>query len=186
MALGEAFDEVIAAAGTGAEWAIAALYDELQPPLLAYLRSQDPGEAEDLASEVWQGIGEGLSRFEGNEASFRAWVFTIARHRVIDWRRRRSRRPAVAAGEERLVSVAGAEDPASAAVAAVASEEAIRRIRQVLPPDQAEIIVLRVLGDLDADQVGRILGKRPGTIRVLQHRALRRLAEAFSQEGVTR
>jgi len=186
MALGEAFEEIIAAARTGEEWAIAALYDELQPPLLAYLRSREPGEAEDLASEVWQGIGEGLSGFEGDEASFRAWVFTIARHRLIDWHRRRSRRPQAVAGEDRLVSLAGAEDPASAAVASVVSEQAIRRIRQLLPPDQAEVIVLRVLGDLDADQVGRILGKRPGTVRVLQHRALRRLAEAFSREGVTR
>src|SRR3954463_3446582 len=167
MALGEGFDEVIAAARTGAEWAIAVLYDELQPPLLAYLRSHERAEAEDLAAEVWQGVGEGLSRFEGEEAGFRAWVFTIARHRLIDWRRRRSRRPEVVAGDERLESVAGVEDPASVAVASVASEAAIRRIRQVLPPDQAEVIILRVLGDLDTDQVGRILGKRPGTIRVL-------------------
>lgn len=186
MALAEGFDEVIAAARTGAEWAIAVLYDELQPSLVAYLRSQEPGEAEDLASEVWQGIGEGLSRFEGDEAGFRAWVFTIARHRLIDWRRRRTRRPEVMAGDERLVALAGADDPASAAVASVVSDEAIRRIRQILPQDQAEVIVLRVLADLDADQVGRILGKRPGTVRVLQHRALRRLAEAFSHEGVTR
>src|SRR5436305_7690610 len=129
MALGEAFEEIIAAARTGAEWAIAALYDELQPPLLAYLRTREPGEAEDLASEVWQGIGEGLSGFEGDEASFRAWAFTIARHRLIDWHRRRSRRPHVVAGEEGLVSVASAEDPASSAVASVAGEAAIRRIR---------------------------------------------------------
>jgi len=183
--LGEAFDEVIAAARAGAEWAIAALYDELQPPLLAYLRSQERGEAEDLAAEVWQGIGEGLSRFEGDEASFRAWAFTIARHRLIDWRRRRARRPEVVAGDDRLESISGVEDAASTAIASVASEEAIRRIREILPPDQAEVIMLRVLGDLDADQVGRILGKRPGTIRVLQHRALRRLAEAFSREDVT-
>jgi RNA polymerase sigma-70 factor (ECF subfamily) len=185
MGLDEAFDEVVAAARMGAEWAITVLYRELQPPLLAYLRSQERAEAEDLASEVWQGVGEGLSRFEGDEASFRAWVFTIARHRVIDWRRRRNRRPAAVAGEERLAFLAGTEDTASAAIASVASEEAIRRITELLPADQAEVVILRVLGDLDADQVGHILGKRAGTVRVLQHRALRRLAEVFSQEGVT-
>jgi RNA polymerase sigma-70 factor (ECF subfamily) len=185
MALDEAFDEVITAARVGAEWAIAVLFRELQPPLLAYLRSQVGAEAEDIASEVWQGVGEGLSRFEGDEANFRAWVFTIARHRAIDWRRRRNRRPAAVAGDERLASLAGAEDTASAAMASAASDEAIRRIKELLPADQAEVVILRVLGDLDADQVGRILGKRAGTVRVLQHRALRRLAEVFSQEGVT-
>jgi|SRR5581483_3165964 len=185
MAQRESFDEVIAAAAAGADWAIAVLYDDLQPSLLAYLRSHERAEAEDLAAEVWQGIGEGLSRFEGDESGFRAWAFTIARHRLIDWRRRRSRRPGAVAGDEHLESVAGVEDPASMAMAWVASEAAVRRIREVLPLDQAEVIILRVLGDLDADQVGRILGKRPGTIRVLQHRALRRLAETFSREGVT-
>jgi len=89
------------------------------------------------------------------------------------------------AGEDSLATMAGADDPASTAVGAIASEDAIRRIYDLLPPDQAEVVVLRVLADLDAEQVGRILGKRPGTIRVLQHRALRRLAEAFSDEGVT-
>ncbi len=153
--------------------------------MLAYLRSQEQAEAEDLASEVWQGVGEGLSRFEGDETSFRAWVFTIARHRLIDWRRRQKRRPAAAAGEESLAYIAGTDDPASAAMASVASEQAIRRINELLPANQAEVIILRVLADLDADQVGRILGKRAGTVRVLQHRALRRLAEAFSREGVT-
>ena len=185
MGLDEPFDEIIAAARTGAEWAIAVLYRELQPSLLAYLRSQERAEAEDLAAEVWQGVGEGLSRFEGDEASFRAWVFTIARHRLIDWRRRQKRRPRATAGDEPLARLAGREDPAAAAMASLASEQAIRRITELLPPDQAEVVILRVLGDLDADQVGRILGKRAGTVRVLQHRALRRLAEIFSREGVT-
>jgi DNA-directed RNA polymerase specialized sigma24 family protein len=43
-----------------------------------------------------------------------------------------------------------------------------------------------VIGQLDAETVGTILGKRPGTVRVMQHRALRRLASVLELEGVTR
>ena len=64
MALGTAFDEVLAAARAGAEWAVTALYRDLHPPLLAYLRAVEPTDAEDLASDVWLGIGRNLSAFE--------------------------------------------------------------------------------------------------------------------------
>ena len=61
-------------------------------------------------------------------------------------------------------------------------------IRQ-LSPDQAEVILLRVLAGLDVGQVAKILGKRAGAVRVLQHRGLRKLAELTSarraDSGVT-
>lgn len=183
--LGTAFDEVITAAREGAEWAITAIFRDLQPPLLAYLRSQEPSEAEDLASEVWQGIGAGLERFSGDEDGFRGWVFTIARRRVLDWRRRTTRRPVELGADDRLADLAASGDAESSAMADMEADEAVRRITALLPPDQAEVIVLRVVGGLDAAQVGEILGKRPGAVRALQHRALRRLAKSFSGQPIT-
>ena len=47
----------------------------------------------------------------------------------------------------------------------------------LLVPDQAEVLLLRILAGLDVQRVAEIVGKRPGTVRVLQHRGLRRLAE---------
>ena len=59
-----------------------------------------------------------------------------------------------------------------------------------LPPDQAEVVALRVLAGLEVAEVARIVGKRPGTVRVLAHRGLRRLAERMEAarlaRGVTR
>ena len=55
-----------------------------------------------------------------------------------------------------------------------------------LPPEQADVVLLRVLGGFDAEEVGAIMGKRPGTVRVLQHRALAHLAKVLSREVVTR
>jgi DNA-directed RNA polymerase specialized sigma24 family protein len=59
-----------------------------------------------------------------------------------------------------------------------------------LPADQAEVVALRVLGGLEVAEVARIVGKRPGTVRVLAHRGLRQLAKQLEAaglaEGVTR
>src|SRR5436309_14897459 len=92
MAVGLGFQELLAAAQTGTEWAVATLYREFQPALLAYLTFHEPREAEDLAAEVWRCVGEGLSRFDGTAEGLRGWIFTIARRRMIDWRRRQASR----------------------------------------------------------------------------------------------
>ena len=63
----------------------------------------------------------------------------------------------------------------------MAGDEAVRKIVALLPPDQAEIVLLRVVGGLPVEEVAAITGRRPGTVRVLQHRALRRLAERLER-----
>ena len=50
--------------------------------------------AEDVASETWVSVVKGLARFTGDEAGWRAWVFTIARSRLYDAQRRAARMPA--------------------------------------------------------------------------------------------
>ena len=54
-----------------------------------------------------------------------------------------------------------------------------------LPPDQAEVVLLRVLGELEVEQVADIVGKSKGAVRVAQHRALQRLQQAFAEKAVT-
>ena len=58
----------------------------------------------------------------------------------------------------------------------------MRAIARALSPDQAQVVLLRLLCDLDVEHVAQILGKRPGTVRVLQYEALRRLAANFFLE----
>ncbi len=75
-------------------------------------------------------------------------------------------------------------DAADEAMEQLSTEEAIRRVA-ALPPDQAEVILLRVLGGLQVKDVARIVGKRPGAVRALQHRGLKKLSRASSREAVT-
>src|ERR1044071_1384931 len=90
------FEPVLAAARTGAEWAIAVLYRQHNPRLLRYLRAQAGDDGQDVASEAWMDAARGLKSFEGDEDAFRAWLFTIARRRLIDHRRREARRTRIA------------------------------------------------------------------------------------------
>src|SRR5437763_14959255 len=119
MALGAAFEEVLGAAREGASWAVSALYRELQPSLLGYLRAKEPAEAEDVASEVWQGVGQGLRRFEGDESAFRGWLFTIARRRLVDVQRQRSRRRTDPAPHEDFDAIIAGDDPEAAVIFAL-------------------------------------------------------------------
>ena len=87
---------------------------------------------------------------------------------------------------ETLDALLGAADTEHEALAAPGAVEAARVLAEALTPDQAQVILLRILVGLTVEEVAVALSKRPGTMRVLQHRALRRLAEKFSLEGVTR
>jgi len=169
------FPERLAAAQAGERWAVEGIWHELHPRMLRFLRGMDPQNAEDLASETWLRVARDLGRFEGTEFEFRAWVFTIARYRWIDSRRRGGRDPAVPLPIEVLSGVAARDNPAQDVEDAAGLEAALTLVRK-LPPDQCEVILLRVVAGLDVAQVARIVGKRPRTVRVLQHRALQRPA----------
>jgi RNA polymerase sigma-70 factor (ECF subfamily) len=189
--LGDQFQGILTAAQDGGEWAVATLYRWLHPALVSYLRGRAGDEGEDLASETWLAVARALPTFSGDEAAFRSWVFTIAHRRVIDHHRASTRRPRTrslhpAAGDEQdgTAELPGNDDPAGDVVTALAGGEAVRRIVGLLPPEQAEIVLLRVVAGLPVDEVAAITGRRPGTVRVLQHRALRRLAERLGPLGV--
>jgi RNA polymerase sigma-70 factor (ECF subfamily) len=53
---------------------------------------------------------------------------------------------------------------------------ALRVLRRTLSEDQARIVILRIVGGLSVEQVAVVLGKRPNTVRVVQHTALKKLA----------
>jgi RNA polymerase sigma-70 factor, ECF subfamily len=182
--LGSAFGANLADAKAGSQAAFAAIFRDVQPVLLRYLLVIAPGAADDIAGETWLQVVGGLARFRGDERAFRAWLFTIARHRAADWGRSRARRATVpladSGAEERLA----AADTADVVLERMATQAVLTMIA-TLPRDQAEIIMLRVVAGLDTADVARIVGKTPGAVRVSAHRALRRLAGQADRTGVT-
>lgn len=170
------FDETLQAARQGQDWAVGRLYDAHHPPLLAYLSWAEPAAAEDLAGETWLAVAERIDAFEGEERGFRAWLFAIARRRVADHRRRGVRRRTSPAPDEVFVNLADGDDPEQAVVEQLTSEDALALLTRVLPKEQAEVVVLRVLAGFSVEETARIVSKRPEAVRALQHRALLRLA----------
>jgi RNA polymerase sigma-70 factor (ECF subfamily) len=183
--IGPTFPGLLAAAQSGDEQAFAMLWRDLQPAVLRYLRVAAPAAAEDLAADTWISVIRGLTRFQGDEQNFRTWVFTAARHRAIDWRRQAVRRPTASVSVELLAERPAPDDPVAQVLEAQSTRAALALIGE-LPRDQAEVVALRVLGGLGVAEVARITGKRPGAVRVLAHRGLRRLAKRLEAAGLTR
>ncbi len=183
--IGPSFPAVLAAAQRGDEQAFAVLWRELQPAVLRYLRVAAPEVAEDLAADTWVSLIRGLARFRGDEQGFRALVFTAARHRALDWRRQSSRRQAASVPVEDLYDRPAPDDPAEAVLEAQSTRAALALIAE-LPPNQAEVVTLRMVAGLDVAQVASIVGKRPGAVRTLTHRGLRRLAQRLAAVEPTR
>src|SRR5437763_8124538 len=93
MTLGLAFDHVLAAAQAGAGWARARLYESLAPAVAGYARAQRVDDPADVTSDVFVAVLTALPSFNGDEAQFRSWVFTIAYRKVADSWRARTRPP---------------------------------------------------------------------------------------------
>jgi RNA polymerase sigma-70 factor (ECF subfamily) len=184
MSLDQDFPRVLDAARTGAEWAVTELYRDLSGPVLRYLTSQVPGEGEDLASETWIDVARGLNRFRGEEQGFRRYVFAIARRRLVDYRRKTLRRKTHAAPPEVIDPYLPAGDVEAEAMEVFSARQALALLGR-LPPAQAEVVMLRVVGGFSAKEVAALIGKREGAVRVLQHRALAKLAAELGREGVT-
>jgi RNA polymerase sigma-70 factor (ECF subfamily) len=176
------FPAVLCAAGNGEHWALTELFRAYQPPLLRYLRAQEPGMADDLAGEVWVAVARQLARFEGDEAGFRSWLFTIGRCRLIEHRRRSARRRTDPMPHDRLdgaVEHGFGGDPSWLVLDQLAAQEAIDMLIADLSPEQAEAVLLRVVGGFAVPEVAQIMERSPGAVRVMCHRALRRLATRF-------
>ena len=175
---------MLATAQRGSEAAFTRLWLDANPALVRYLRVIAPGAADDVAADTWVNVVRGLRRFRGDEAAWRAWLFTTARRRAIDASRRQSRRREEPLHEVPAEALPVTADAADEAMERLATRSALALLAR-LPRLQAEVILLRVVAGLDTDAVARLLGRNPGAVRVASHRGLRRLAEILAEAGVT-
>jgi RNA polymerase sigma factor (sigma-70 family) len=184
LLLGKNFAAVLRAARAGEDWAWRALYDDLAPALLGYLRARRAAQPEDLLGEVMLQLVRDLHTFKGDKWQFRSWAFTIAHHRLLDERRSSARRPAEptpASEFEHLLPLGDVEEDALRAL----SVDRVGRLLARLSPDQQNVILLRVLGELTCEEVGEVIGKRAGAVKALQRRGFEALRSELARERVT-
>jgi len=182
----ESFETVLSAARAGGEWAWDRLYADLAPGVTGYLRAHGAAEPDDLAGEVFLQVVRNLPGFAGGEGAFRGWVYTIAHRRLVDDLRRRGRRPVAPTDAAALEGLAGAGGDVEEDAGSRLEDASVRAALDELPTDQRAVLLLRILADLTVEEVARTLGKRPGAVKALQRRALRRVHRAYPFGDVER
>ena len=156
-----------------------ALYRRAYPRLLAYAARRLPGaeEAQDAVSEAMARAVAGIQRFRAEGAGFDAWLYGILRHVVLDaqgGQRRKSSDPVPEAVDEAPQPV----DQLLHRQEASALRAAFHRLRA----EDQELLELRVVAGLRAEDTARVLGRRAGAVRMAQSRALARLRSLLEEE----
>lgn len=179
-------DVVVGAARRGDPDAWEFLYRRLYPRLSAYLgRRVGHAHREDAVSETMARAVAGLDRMKVGPAGFDGWVFGIASRVAADHHRRghRLQRQDAAAGV--IAGRGDAGDDGLESLLAADDRSELRRAFDQLSPNEQEVLELRVVAGLSAEQVAEVLGKRPGAIRTAQSRALTHLRQLVAVDAET-
>jgi RNA polymerase sigma-70 factor, ECF subfamily len=178
--------DLTARAARGQPAAIESLLEQIRPMVLRYCRSRlghisHYDIADDVAQEVCIAVLSALPRYRDMGRPFASFVFGIASHKVADAMRNAAR---LAVPTNDLPDGPdGGPGPEETVVADLDAQRA-RALLARLPPHQQELIVLRVLTGLSAEETGSALGMSPGAVRVAQHRALARLRAIVAEEWI--
>jgi len=171
-------DRLVAAVVAGDKAALNQLLVILRPLVVRYCRSRLGTErsgmaADDVAQEVCLAVLKSLPTYTDQGKPFLAFVYGIAAHKVVDAHRHagRDRSDPTDDVPEGFTDAAG---PEQHALEASASAE-MRALLAQLPPKQREILVLRVVVGLSAEETALAVGSTPGAVRVAQHRAVAKL-----------
>ena len=158
------------------------LYRRVYPRLLAYARRRlDPDGAREAVSETMARAVANIDRYRPVPGSggFEGWLFGICRHVVLDAQRAAGRR-----GYDLPPEGVAHVDPAEGLVSAEEAA-AVQRAFALLSDGDRELLELRVVAGLSAEQAAAVLGRRPGAVRMAQSRALARLRRHLADaEGV--
>ncbi len=179
--LGDRFESVLAAARRGDDAAWAEIYHDMAGPVLGYLRGQRAPDPDDLVGETMLQVVRDLRSFRGDENGFRAWVFTIAHRRLLDARRTLERKPADAHETTLLeAALAPTESAEPAALSDIGMDDVMAMLERVTE-EQREVLLLRVVADMDVAGVAEATGRTPDAVKALTKRGLDRLRTLLAQ-----
>ena len=158
----------------------AGLYEQYLADVYHYVLRQALGveEAEDITVEVFAAAAAALPHFRGQCAPH-AWLLSIARRKIIDFRRRRTARPEMLASDlahtgldaealwEALATVEGPE----AVLIRAERRRFVRDLLAQLKPDQREAVLLQYVEGLSGEEIAVVMGRSRGAVHSLLHRA---------------
>jgi RNA polymerase sigma-70 factor, ECF subfamily len=183
---GAGINALIGAAVGGDASAIARLIASIQPMVVRYCRARvgrqerSYASADDVAQEVCIAVLTALPSYRDQGRPFLAFVYGIAAHKVADAHRSAARNRAEPVPEIPDMSDLDGGPEQQAMHGELSGRMA--RLLETLPGKQREILVLRVVVGLTAEETADAVGSTPGAVRVAQHRALTKLRKALSAE----
>ncbi|WP_343571629.1 sigma-70 family RNA polymerase sigma factor [Mycobacterium sp.] len=180
-------DAIVADAVAGDRDALREVLETIRPIVARYCRARlgtferNGLSADDVAQEVCLAAVMALPRYRDRGRPFLAFVYGIAAHKVADAYRAVGRDLSYPTESvpERLSSEPGPEQAAMDAD----SVTRVSELLDVLPDKQREILILRVVVGLTAEETAQAVGSTAGAVRVAQHRALARLKSAITAAG---
>ncbi|GAB40830.1 sigma-70 family RNA polymerase sigma factor [Gordonia sp. w5E2] len=184
---GVELDEAVRAAASGDRVALTSVLESVQEPIVRYCRGRiGVGErhlfsADDVAQEALMAVMTALPRYQDQGRPFMAFVYGIASHKVADAMRVAGRVKADPVEQlPEVVQVTGG--PEQSALDADASRE-MKALLALIPEKQREVLILRLVVGLSAEETAEAVGSTPGAVRVAQHRALAKLKEQLRKAG---
>ncbi|MBN1310463.1 MAG: sigma-70 family RNA polymerase sigma factor [Anaerolineae bacterium] len=155
--------------------AIGELYNRHWPAVFRYLyyRVGDRQAAEDLTAEVFARMLEALPRYRPTGVPFKAWLFQIARNLAVDHFRKVGKRVAVSLDPEMENQMVNhLEESPHARVERNLTNERLQSALATLNPDQRDVVIMRIIGEMPIREVAQALGKSEDAVKALQRRGL--------------
>ncbi len=176
-------DALIRRARQGDASALSALYERHVTAIYRFMfyRTGDEMVAEDLTSQVFVNVLNGIHRYEIRGLPFRAWLFRIARARLADYYRRSERQEE---GRASLIELREAVRPVGEAPDDRFRYESLKQALEYLTPAELDAVLLRFVGDLTNREVGTIINSNANAVKSKIRRALEKMRRVMeSIEG---
>ncbi|MBW4720133.1 sigma-70 family RNA polymerase sigma factor [Saccharothrix obliqua] len=179
----EGLEDEVRRAVAGDRLATAWLLASVRPLVVRYCRARVGGQersfasADDVAQEVCLAVLTALPNYQDHGRPFLAFVYGIAAHKVADAHRAAQRNRAEPVPE--VPDAPSDEDGPERSLLRAELSQQVAALLRILPEKQQEILLLRVVVGLSAEQTAAVVGASPGAVRVSQHRALSRLRRAI-------
>jgi RNA polymerase sigma-70 factor (ECF subfamily) len=174
--------ELLEQAGQYDNQALAEIYDRYAGSIYGYLYRYlgDAAQAEDLTSEVFLRLLRALNTRRAPRERLQGWLYRVAHNLAMDWFRQQARTLSVTLNEEMS---SGDDLPAATLEKRLAQEQLRAGIRK-LTADQQQVILLRFGEGFKVAEVARLMGKSVGAVKILQHRAVKRLRRVMEESEV--
>lgn len=172
--LGESFDDVIEAAGSGKEWAWSSLYGAVAGPVTGFLRARGASDPEELAGDVFFELARSIARFEGDQSAFRTYVFVIAYRRLAEERQRKVGEPRSLLADDVLDKLRSASQLDGIEVEDSTAEE-VRRAFEILTPEQRDVLSLRIIAGLTLQETASVINRGVMAVKSIQRRGLSKI-----------